>query len=133
MKSIIDFTKKITSLVSYNSFYCVHWLFWDEKPHLLDLIMKYDKLGEHWLKNSENWATHMQVMPFLANTCLPWPLTLLSTPKYAKCIIRKTQCIQCYLKLGSTQWFQTCMVNPSQRKPKTYLSHMTIKTSFIAL
>ena len=32
---------------SDNSFYCVQWLIWNEKPHLLDLLMKYEKWEEY--------------------------------------------------------------------------------------
>jgi len=30
-----------------------------------------------WLKNSENWAKQVQVLPFWTNMCSPWPHTFI--------------------------------------------------------
>jgi len=39
----------------------------------MTLSMKYEKWGEFWLKNNDNWATQVQVMPFWTNMYLSWP------------------------------------------------------------
>ena len=57
------FYKENTKFSELISFYCVQRLIWSEKLPLLDLLMKYDKSREYWLKNSENWAMQVQVMP----------------------------------------------------------------------
>jgi len=48
------------------------------KHHLLDLLMKYEKQKELWLRKSENWAKQVQVMPFWTNMYLFRPYTLIN-------------------------------------------------------
>jgi len=50
------FYKESTKFSELISFYYIQKLNWGENMHLLDLLMKYEKLGEYWLKNTENWA-----------------------------------------------------------------------------
>ena len=64
--------------IELNSFHYVQRLDWGEKLHLLDLLMKYEKRGLYWLKNSENWATQVQDMPFWTNTYLTRSYTLIN-------------------------------------------------------
>jgi len=91
MKSIMDFKRKIPSLESliasivFNDSLevkiCVYWTFneiWE--------------VGEYWLKNSENWATQMQVIPFWNNMHLSQPYTLSTHFKVCR--------TQCHLELN---------------------------------
>jgi len=53
--------QKNTKFSDFIRFYCVQWLFWGEKLHLLNLLMEYDKWED---ETSDNWAMQVQVMPF---------------------------------------------------------------------
>ena len=48
------FHEENTERSQLDNFYCIQWLIWNEKLHLLDLLVKYENWGEYCLKNSEN-------------------------------------------------------------------------------
>jgi len=105
------FNELIASIVFNDSF----WV----KLHILDLLMKYKKWGEYWLKNSENWALQLKVMLFGTNMYLSWPHTY---------IIHCKVCQRCYqgnlvyfnviLNETTPQWPWNCIVNLSQKGAK---------------
>ena len=66
---------KIYKLISM---YFVQWLIWLMKLPLMDLLMKYLKCGVDRIKNSENWATQVQVMSSWTLMYLFWPLTFIN-------------------------------------------------------
>ena len=68
-----EFYKEIIKFNELNSLYCDQRLLWREKLQLPILLMMYEKWGQYWVKNSENWATHVQLMPFSTNMYLSWP------------------------------------------------------------
>ena len=62
-ESIIDFTKKIPSLDSLIASIVLDDSF-GIKLHLLNFLMKYEKLGEYKVEYNENWAMQVRVTPF---------------------------------------------------------------------
>jgi len=96
------FCKGNTKFIELNSFHCVQGLNWGGKLHSLDLLMKYEKWGECWLKNNETWVTQVQVMPFWTNMYLSWPQTCITHYKYTKCVVKLTQCTHCHMKPSYT-------------------------------
>ena len=41
------FHEENTERSQLDNFYCIQWLIWNEKLHLLDLLVKYEKWGEY--------------------------------------------------------------------------------------
>jgi len=73
----MDFTKEMLSFLSLIAFIMFNDSTRKKRLHLLGLLVKYGKWGEDCLKNSKNWATQMQVMPFWTNIYLSQPYTLI--------------------------------------------------------
>jgi len=58
--------------------YWVQWLMWSVKVALLGLIMTYREWWVYWVKNNENSATQVQVIPSWMFMFASWPLTFIN-------------------------------------------------------
>ena len=68
--------------------YCMQWIIWSVKLPLMDLLMKYLECEVYSIKNGENWATQVQVMPSWTFMYLSWPLTFVIHFKvYRTCVL----------------------------------------------
>ena len=96
--------------------------------------MKHEKWKEYWLKNSEIWVVQVQVMPYRTLMYLSQPHTLTYPFQSMLNVLsgqpRVLTVIQSQL---IPQWPWNCIVNPSQKGTKSYLSHVTIKAFFISV
>jgi len=110
-----------------NNLYCVQYVNLGGKLHLLDLLMKYEKWAEYWLKNSEHWVMQVQVMLFLNQY-----VSLLALHHYypfqsvSRMFIISIHCTQHYREPSSTLMsLKTIIINPSLKGLKTNLPFVT--------
>jgi len=71
---VIEKMPRFMSLLASNA---IKWLLWSVKLSFLSLVLKYEKWEVYWIKNNENWAIQVQVIPSLTLMCLFRPLTSL--------------------------------------------------------
>jgi len=128
MESIIGFTKRIPSLVSRIASIIFNdpirmgqYIYWP-----VDEICR---VGEYWLKNSENWV--VQVMLSWTNLYLYWPHTFIIHPTmYQMCLPNQSSVLNVILKHDCIVFYPTHFIQLISSLLEINLSLLTIKAYF---
>jgi len=127
-----EFYKENTKFSELISFYCLQWLIWSEKTVFTRHFMKY-KSGESIDSKIVRIGPRMCKLYLFEPTCVSLGFTyILPISNYAKCVIKPIQ-LNVLLNQATPQWSWNYIINPSQKEPKTYLSHVIIITSSISI
>jgi len=93
---------------------------WSVKLPLLGLITKYKKWEVYWIKNSENWATRVQVVPSCMFMYLSWPLTAISHSKvYLISVSGQPSGFIDFLYQAMIQWLRTGLLNHLRKNQRS--------------
>jgi len=123
----MDFRKAIPSLVNLIASIGVEWLIWGGKLKLMELWTKYEKWGEYWLKNTQNWAKHLYIMPFWTKLCPSWYYTFITHFKmYQMSLSNQFDALNTTLNHAASQLAKTFIDDPSRNITNSlpiYLKH----------